>query len=160
MAVFIIRGLFSFVFFDDDDNIYVLNNNTTNIFSMINIFPTKKFFPQKKDDTCVLDYAPTFQDVLASKRYITDHHNDGVICLRFPSFEHARAAHKILNDLTIGDREVSVEFSPRRLTFVQADENGLAFVGRWMRMSWVYFVENVRFEPVVFENLIFGVRGF
>ncbi|CAD7945314.1 unnamed protein product [Amoebophrya sp. A120] len=67
-------------------------------------------------------------EILGNKRYMSEHHNDGILCLRFRGgFSAALRAKRILETLTIGDRAISVEFSPRRRNFVQFDAEGRAF---------------------------------
>ena len=76
------------------------------------------------EHTCVPDLAVEIHDILASKRYISEHQNDGLLILRFSTFAHALLAKKTLSDLNIADRSMSVDFSPRRLSFIQTDDRG------------------------------------
>eukprot|EP00392_Amoebophrya_sp_AT5.2_P011360 g11437.t1 len=70
-------------------------------------------------------------EIIGNKRYLSEHHNDGVFALRFPSYAQARLAKALLTDFTIGDRAASVDFSPRRRHFVQFDAEGRPFRSLW-----------------------------
>ncbi|CAD7965300.1 unnamed protein product [Amoebophrya sp. A25] len=82
----------------------------------------------EEDETCVSDVGMDIHEILGNKRYMSEHHNDGVLALRFANFAQARFAKSLLEDFTIADRAISIDFSPRRRAFIQFDATGKAFV--------------------------------